>query len=419
MKILLLNPLGLIGGAERALLDCIAGLRRTSRPPEIHLVCCTPGPLLTRAEELGATVHLLEMPATLASMGESDGRKSVLCLLKSGVLGGGDLLRYVHSLRALVRRIEPDLIHSNGIKTHLLASLLGSNAPPVVWHLHDFLGHRRLMSRVLSVASRRAAMGLAVSSAVREDASSLLRRTPVRLLLNAVNVDHFCPSQADPAELDRLAGLPAPSAPTLRVALVATYARWKGQDVFLQAARKLTEQRRDIRFYIVGGPIYRTTGSQFSRQELQRLTESLGVVSQVGFIDFVDDPRAIYRAADICIHASTRPEPFGLTILEAMACGRPVICADGAAELVEHGVNGLRTPPGDWIALAKAISRLADDATLRKSLACQARQWAVQRFSRARLGPELLGLYEQVLQARASRSIDLLEEEAQMLTDPR
>jgi glycosyltransferase involved in cell wall biosynthesis len=267
--------------------------------------------------------------------------------------------------------------------------------------------------------SGRAATCLAVSSAVRDDAAALMPRTPVELLLNTVDVQRFAPAEADPGELDRLAGLPLADGRVLRVALVATYARWKGQDVLLRAAGKILARRRDIRFYIVGGPIYRTAGSQFSRQDLQSLAQSLGVARHVGFINFVDDPRDIYRSADICVHASTRPEPFGLTILEAMACGRPVICAEGAAELVQHGVSGLRTPPGDCIALADAITRLADDPGLRHSLATEARRRAVERFSRARLGPELLGWYERVLRSELVRSIDELDEPTQVLTDLR
>src|SRR5262249_13053440 len=70
--------------------------------------------------------------------------------------------------------------------------------------------------------------------------------------------------RGDGAALDRLAGLEVAPPGTARVGLVATYARWKGQEVFLQAASQV-----DARFYVVGGPVYRTRGSQFSLEELR------------------------------------------------------------------------------------------------------------------------------------------------------
>ena len=76
------------------------------------------------------------------------------------------------------------------------------------------------------------------------------------------------------------------------------------------------------------------------------------------------------RALDVVVHASTEPEPFGLVIAEAMACGRPVIAsrAGGAAEIVEPGVDGLSFSPGDVGQLAGAIARLAADPDERRRL---------------------------------------------------
>ena len=63
----------------------------------------------------------------------------------------------------------------------------------------------------------------------------------------------------------------------------------------------------------------------------------------VGFVPFVEDPVPVYRALDVVLHASTQPEPFGLTVVEAMACGRAVVvsAAGGAAELFTDGVDAL------------------------------------------------------------------------------
>jgi len=90
---------------------------------------------------------------------------------------------------------------------------------------------------------------------------------------------------------------------------------------------------RPARFYVIGGPVYLTHGSQVSRGELENHCQMLGLDGWVGLIGFQQDPAEIYPALDVVVHASTRPEPFGLTVVEAMACGRAVIAteAGGAA----------------------------------------------------------------------------------------
>src|SRR5439155_7727078 len=101
-------------------------------------------------------------------------------------------------------------------------------------------------------------------------------------------------------------------------------------------------------FYIVGGPIYATRGSQFSRDELVSMARELGLAEHVGLVPFQADAVPLYRALDIVVHASTQPEPFGLTIAEAMACGRAVLVSAGGgnAEMLEDGVQGIGIVPG-------------------------------------------------------------------------
>jgi glycosyltransferase involved in cell wall biosynthesis len=192
----------------------------------------------------------------------------------------------------------------------------------------------------------------------------------------------------------------------VRVGLVATYARWKGQGVFLEAAARLLAARPAVplRFYLIGGPIYHTRGSQFSDGELRSLARGRGLDGHVGFVGFQPDPAEAYRALDVVVHASTQPEPFGLTIAEAMACGKPVVAAQagGAAELFRHGHDALGVPPGDAAALAAAVGRLAADAPARLRLSACARRTAVQRFSQDRLGPAFLALYQRLLHAPAA-----------------
>ena len=145
---------------------------------------------------------------------------------------------------------------------------------------------------------------------------------------------------------------------TVRVGLLATFARWKGHDVFLRALAAIPREM-PVRGYVIGSAVYDTAGSQHTVEELQTLADRLGLGDRVGFTGFLPAAPAM-RALDVVVHASTRPEPFGLVIAEAMACGRAVITSGsgGARELVEAGQDALVHTPGDAAGLSRDIIQL-------------------------------------------------------------
>lgn len=111
-------------------------------------------------------------------------------------------------------------------------------------------------------------------------------------------------------------------------------------------------------------------GSAFSQHDnVQSLTDELGVRDLVRFLGVRDDVPELMGASDIVVHA-TRSEGLGMTMVEAMAAGVPVVATDIPAcrEVLDGGRCGLLVPLGDAPALAEAICRLLDDAPLRRRL---------------------------------------------------
>lgn len=400
MRILFLSPVGTVGGAERVLLTAVAGLRRADPSVAVGVLALSDGPLLAAAREVGAEGIVVSVPGALAKLGDSQlraggkwaGRLALLARTAVAVPSGA---RFVAKLRRAVKAFRPDLVHSNGIKTHLLSRVAVPRGVPVVWHLHDFYGLRPLSAKLLGRACGRARAGVAISAAVAADTASVLPGVPVRTVLNAVDLARFAPD-GPAADLDALAGLPPAPGGALRVGLVATYARWKGHLTFLDAAARLASEAPGlaVRWYIVGGPIY-ATAAQFSEGELRAAAAERGLADRVAFVPFQADTPAVYRALDVVVHASTLPEPFGLTVAEAMACGRAVVvsAAGGAAELFTDGHDALGAAPGDVAQVGDAVRRLAEDRALRKRLGASARATAGARFDDARYGPQLLAVY--------------------------
>lgn len=381
-RIAFLNPLAELGGGEQSLLRILRVLNRHSSPTQCHLLVGGDGPLIEAARDAGAIVEQFPLGSSNARLGDSGGKLQSLARLAiaapRAMISARNTIIW---LRTWFRSTEPDLIHSNGMKTHLLSAWSRPDAVPLIWHIRDFPGQRPLMRRLLRRAGRRATLAIANSNAVAVDARAVFAHPPVTTLHNMVDTEAFTP-QGEAADLDRLAGLLAAEPGTVRIGLVATYAHWKGHDVLLRAAAQLNTTRKH-RLYLVGGPIYATAGSQFSRKELASLVHSLDLQDRVGFVPFQAATPPVYRALDVVVHASTRPEPFGLSIVEAMACGRAVIvaAAGGAAELFTDGIDALGHEPGNVHVLTSALDRLLNDDFLRQRLGMRARQTAVERFS--------------------------------------
>ena len=405
MRICYLNPVGVLGGAERSLLSMMAAMRESQPETELSLVVGGEGPLLQEAAELGVDVHLLPLPDEFQRLGDSGLRQGTRLRMLTRLVGhvlrdGRKLWQYVHNVQRLIDTLRPTIVHSNGIKSHLLSSYLSLPHASLIWHVHDFLSTRPIVAHALRWRSGRVVEAVAVSHAVKHDAQQVLPKTSVRVIHNAVDTLRFSPASVDACKLDRLSGLPVSETPCIRIGLVATYARWKGQNVFLKAARALLdrEPQLPVRFYIIGGPIYATAGSQWTRAELHHQATELNLSGRVGFIDFQDDPADIYRALDVVVHASTQPEPFGLTIVEAMACGKPVVVsrAGGAAELFTEDVDALGFAPGNIAELASHLRSLTIDASLRRRLGGAAEVSSRTRFSREQLCDQLSDFYASV-----------------------
>ncbi len=404
MKVVFLSTEAGLGGAERCLEDLAIGLPARDASWETHAVLLADGPLAERLRRGGVGVTILPLPGEVSGWGEaaSSGFSDRVKALLSGGKASAPALKFASVLRRTLVGLSPDIVHTNGSKAHLLGAVAGANNAKLLWHLHDFLGSRGLSRLLLPLASRRVSLAVANSQAVADDAASVLKNVSVEFVHNGVDLGYFRPGSGDGAWLDGCAGLSASSGP--RIGLVATYARWKGHLNFLAAAAQASGRIPNARFYVVGGPIYRTSASQFSLEELKAEAKRLGIDDRVGFVPFQADVAKVYRALDVVVHASTEPEPFGRAIVEAMACGRAVIATSvgGAAEILSNPEEAVTVGPKDPAGLASAIVRLAQDEKLRRKMGDRARAAATERFSVTRYVDGFLEKYRRLAAPPAS-----------------
>ena len=380
MRIAFLSVSAEMGGSETILIELIRGLRRLAPEWDAVLVVPREGPLPERARQSGAAVRVVPMPPALARLGESAGdltRRGVALLAAASAVGG-----YVRALRATLRDVAADVVHTNGFKLHVAGARAASSAMPLLWHVHEYVTPRPLSRRLMRAHVARVGAIVANSTSVAEDVrASLHPSCPVASIYNAVDLREYAPDGSR-VDLASLAGMPPGEPDVVTVGLVATFGRWKGHETFLRAMQRVLRTQPNIRPYVIGGPLYDTAGSQYTREELGSLVRSLGLDGRVGFTGFIDRPAAAFRALDVVVHASTQAEPFGLVIAEAMACGRAVVtsAAGGSAELVTNTVDAITHAPGNPDDLAAAIARVTADAGLRQRIGRAARARAERIF---------------------------------------
>ncbi len=398
MRIAFLNPSGHLGGAEACLLDMIAVLRQSRPEWKISLVMAESGPLAERATTLGAEIQTLPFPPDLAQLGDS-GESSRAALALQMLRTTPAVLRYRKQLRAYLSQLRPEIIHTNGFKMHVLGALAKPPGSALIWHIHDYVSPRALMARLLRRMAKRADAIITNSQSVAEDIRSVVgESTKIAPILNVVDLQEFSPAGRR-LDLDSQCGLPPALPSTVRVGLVATMAWWKGHRLFLDALSLLPADT-PVRGYIIGGAVYQTSSKQESIEALKEYAAELGISDRVGFTGFVDQPASAMRALDIVVHASTQPEPFGRVIAEAMACGKPMISSGvgGAAEILVMGDFAIAFMLGDAVSLARSITQLANDPSLRVQLGGNGLSTARARFGRERLVSQLPPVYEEVAQ---------------------
>jgi glycosyltransferase involved in cell wall biosynthesis len=165
---------------------------------------------------------------------------------------------------------------------------------------------------------------------------------------------------------------------------------YKGFDVLLEAM-----QRVDAQLILGGdGPL---------KAELQQHAERLGVINKVTFTGSIEEIElaAYFNACDVfCLPSVEQSEAFGLVQLEAMACGKPVVCTqlnNGVNVVNQAGVTGLAVPVRDADALAQALNQLLNNHTLRSKLGQQAKAHALNGYSLTAMSSSHLALYQMLL----------------------
>jgi glycosyltransferase involved in cell wall biosynthesis len=361
MKILQICSARQLGGGEKHLADLANALAR--RGHDIFVALTPSSPLLS------------ELPAVP--------KDNIVELRMRNSLNVASALK----LAQFAREHQIEIIHAHVARDYPLAAFVSRRARgQTVLTRHVLFP----MSGIHRLTLRRTARVIAVSQAV---AAALRRQDifdPKRIVLihNGIDVDRFAQGREHAATDEQ-------SSKRLCVGMVGHLAPIKGQEDFIRAAAIVCGLRNDVDFVIAGED--KSRGGE-NRRNIEGLIKELGLAQRIHLIGWVDEVAKLLPTFDLFVSPS-RSEPFGLSIVEAMAAGTPVIAtmSEGAREIIDDNITGRLAPIGDREALAKAIGELLSDPAQRRSLSANALRVVRARFSLERMVVETEKVYEQVL----------------------
>jgi glycosyltransferase involved in cell wall biosynthesis len=366
IRVVYVNHTAALSGGELALLRLLPAL---AAEVEAHVVLAAEGPLVRRLADAGVSVEVLPL------------REDVRSLPRDALGPAAVPASAVYALRLArrLRALRPDLVHTNSLKAALYGGVAGRLARvPVVWHARDRIAPDYLPGRAARI----------VRAAARTLPAAVIANS--RATLETLG-ELSCEAVVIPSPVAPIAPNGDRNGPFV-AGMVGRIAPWKGQHVFLDAFARAFPAG-DERAVLVGAPLF-AEDAYFA--ELRASAAALE--DRVEFAGFRTDVGAELAHVDALVHASVVPEPFGQVVVEGMAAGLPVVAprAGGPLELVEDGVDGLLYEPGDAVALAEHLRRLAADANLRRRLGEAGRKKS-QRFAPEAIAREVVGVYRTVL----------------------
>ena len=300
----------------------------------------------------------------------------------------------------LMHRKKPfDVVHMHfpNPLAHLASFFLPKSIKRVItWH-SDIVRQKRLLALYLPLLQR---VTLRADALIAATPAHFTSSTQIPSSLPAVK-RHVIPYGRDfsdlaltPAAVELCTALKAKAKSVSTsghiIFALGRHVYYKGFDVLIEAMQRVAAQ------LILGGdgPL---------KAELQQQAERLGVIHKVTFTGSIKETElaAYFNACDVfCLPSVEQSEAFGLVQLEAMACGKPVVCTqlnNGVNVVNQAGVTGLAAPVRDAAALAAALNTLLNDDALRSKLGKQAKAHAISGYSLSAMSNSHLALYHMLL----------------------
>ncbi len=293
----------------------------------------------------------------------------------------------IYKLYKLLKNRKFDIIHTHAYSAGTIGRISAflAGIPVIISHNHSvydyYNWYYHFVERLLSFITDRV---ICISDMVNRFAKETQRINPNKLVTIHNGIDNIrIVSGKGTSDLRKELGIPINHS---IICIIAHMEEHKGLKYLLKSASLLLESKSNISFLLVGDGAL--TG------ELKKLCIYLKIEKNVIFAGERSDIPEILSLTDIFVLPSLR-EGLGLAILEAMACGKPVIATNvgGIPEIVKNGVSGILVSPGDPEALQTAIKELLDDKEMQKKMGYEGKKICEMNFNSGTMVDKVEELY--------------------------
>lgn len=389
MKVLYIDHTSLISGAQRALLDLLESLPSTVSPT----VMCPEGQLAAAVRALG--VPVVVFPGTSGSLRLHPLRTPVAV---------AEIASSAAAVTRVVREVGADVIHANSLRAGLIVGAARVRTRiPTILHVHDALPATPTAAAVRRFLRASADEVITVSDYTTTNFIGNGSREHVHMLHNPLDLSRFDPALSTRRQAREALGI---GQDATILGLVAQITPWKGQEVGIRALAGIHDAHPGARLLLVGEAKFVDRSTRYDNlsylRGLHELAHELGLDENVEFWGERDDVPEIMRALDILL-APSWEEPFGRSIIEAMALGVPVVATDvgGPAEYIDHGHSGVLVPPRDVQSWSRALERLLGSEALRTEIGSRGSDTVRRRFDRSAYAARVAEVYDGAAQQGA------------------
>lgn len=362
---------GTIGGSHLCLLEICRHLDRE----RFQAVVCffESNSLVEDFKRSGAEVHILHLPGNWIPPKALP--RPIARVLGFAVNMVRTILVRAASWVIFLRRMKIDIVHINnacGYDHDLMLAARISGLPCVV-HERGIQTHIDFRTRYFANHVDRI---LAISDAVAENLINLgIHPGLIVRIDDGIDESRFAQQESESAIRARF-GLDA-DAPI--IGIVGNIKEWKGQHVVVDALGTLIREFPGLCCLFVGS----IADENYHQRLMSRARTADIPEAALVFTGYVPHPADLMRVMSVVIHASVEPEPFGIVLLEAMGCCRPLVASNlgGPKEIIVHGVTGLLVSPGEPRELARAVSGLLRDPVTASRMGAQARSRYDDRYT--------------------------------------
>jgi glycosyltransferase involved in cell wall biosynthesis len=357
MRILQISSARHFGGGERHLVDLISEL--ANRGHEVFVAAVADSPILAELPR-GVSENLFE-------------------------LSSSNVLNYTKALalRRFARERDVEIVHAHMARDYPLSALAVGNRSQarLIITRHVLFPMNKLHRLTRGRVSRLIAVSESVAASVR--AQEIFRDDQIAVVLNGIDLTKFRPRVDDD------------SSSRLQVGILGELTANKGQIEFVRVAELVAGEIDNVEFIVAGRD--NSSDGDYGRR-LKDVIEASEFRDRIKLVESQVDVPQFLPTLDLLVSAS-QSEAFGLSVVEAMAVGVPVVATatDGAREIITDDTTGVLVPLRDSHELAAAISRVLQNREDRQRMSANARRVATERYSLDRMVSQTEAVYHDAL----------------------